>query len=60
MSASPQLETYVASDATATFGRPDFDGRWRTADEVHAMSLANLSGEYATILSTAEVLERFA
>jgi nicotinamidase-related amidase len=54
------FETYVVSDATATFGRADFDGRWRTADEVHAMSLANLSGEYATILSTAEVIERFA
>jgi nicotinamidase-related amidase len=53
------FETHVVSDATATFGRPDFDGRWRTADEVHAMSLANLSGEYATILTTEQVVARF-
>lgn len=49
------FETYVVSDATATFGKRDFDGRWRTADEVHAMSLANLSGEYATIVTAAEL-----
>jgi nicotinamidase-related amidase len=52
------FDTVVVSDATATFGRNDFAGRWRTADEVHAMSLANLNGEYATVLETAEVLRR--
>lgn len=52
--------TWVISDGTATFGRHDFAGHWRTAEEVHAMSLANLSGEYATIISTAEAVERFA
>lgn len=50
------FETFVISDATATFGRNDFDGRWRTAEEVHAMSLANLSGEYATVVTTREAL----
>lgn len=50
------FDTYVVSDATATFGRRDYDGRWRTAAEVHAMSLANLDGEYATIVATEEVL----
>jgi hypothetical protein len=44
------------ADATATFGRPDFAGQWRTAAEVHAMSLANLDGEYATVVTTAELL----
>jgi len=34
----------------------DYAGRMRSADEVHAMSLANLSGEYATIMDTREVL----
>ena len=53
------FDTWVIADATATFGRLDFDGRWRTADEVHALSLANLNGEYATIVSTAEVLRVF-
>ena len=50
------FDTYVVSDATATFGRRDFDGHWRSAAEVHAMSLANMSGEYATVVTTAEVL----
>ncbi len=48
--------TCVVSDATATFARRDHAGRLRTADEVHAMSLANLDGEYARIQTTAEVL----
>jgi len=51
------FDTYVVSDATATFGRRDYDGRWRTAAEVHAMSLANLDGEYARIVTTEEVLQ---
>jgi nicotinamidase-related amidase len=50
--------TYVVSDATATFGRYDYDGRWRTSAEVHAMSLANLNGEYATVICAAELLAR--
>lgn len=51
------FETAVVCDATATFGRRDFAGTWRSADEVHAMSLANLDGEYARIVMTADVLE---
>jgi nicotinamidase-related amidase len=50
------FETFVVEDACFTFGRKDWSGIWRTADEVHAMSLANLSGEYATVVRTAEVL----
>jgi nicotinamidase-related amidase len=48
--------TIVVSDATATFARPDFNGVLRSAEEVHAMSLANLKDEYAAIMTTAEVL----
>ncbi|HMK38148.1 MAG TPA: cysteine hydrolase family protein [Bacteroidota bacterium] len=50
------FRTVVVSDATFTFGRKDFQGRHRTAEEVHAMSLANLEGEYASVRSTGEVL----
>ena len=46
----------AGEDACFTFGRKDWSAVWRTADEVHAMSLANLSGEYATVIRTAEVL----
>ena len=49
------FRTFVVADATATFGRFDFRGQWRSADEVHAMSLANLQGEYATIVITDDV-----
>lgn len=46
----------VVADATFTFGKEDFSGTWRSAEEVHAMSLANLSGEYARIASTSDLL----
>jgi nicotinamidase-related amidase len=49
-------KTYVVSDATATFDKVDFYGNYHTAEEVQAMSLANLQGEYAVILSTKEIL----
>jgi len=45
MSGNLGYETYVVSDATATFDKVDFAGRHHDADEVHAMSLANLDGE---------------
>lgn len=50
--------TYVVADATATFGRRDYDGRWRTSAEVHAMSLANLDGEYAIVITAAALIGR--
>ncbi|HEY5810865.1 MAG TPA: cysteine hydrolase family protein [Povalibacter sp.] len=49
--------TFVVADAAYTFDKPDYQGRPRTADEVHAMSLANLQGEYATIVATQDLLE---
>jgi len=50
------FETYVVSDATFAFAKTDFDGRARTAEEVHAMALANLQGEYASVITAAEAL----
>jgi nicotinamidase-related amidase len=54
------FETYLVEDATFTFGRPDWNGLRRTAEEVHAMSLANLDGEYCTVIPTAVVLANLA
>lgn len=54
------FETCVVSDATFAFAKVDFDGRPRTAAEVHAMSLANLQGEYATVVPSTDVLKRLA
>ena len=50
------FHTLLVEDATFTFGRKDWHGTWRTADEVHAMSLANLDGEYCSVVRTGEVL----
>ena len=50
------FDTVVVEDATATFDKEDIRGRWVTAESVHALSLANLQGEYARILSTDDVL----
>ncbi len=50
------FDTFLVEDACFTFARKDWTGRLRTASEVHAMSLANLDGEYCTVTRTAEVL----
>ncbi len=50
------FETYLVSDATATFDRPGVDGRNRPAAEVHAAALSDLQGEFATVVDTASVL----
>ena len=50
------FETYVVSDATATFDRVARDGRSLPAEDVHAVSLASLSGEFATVVATDELL----
>ena len=56
MSGNLGFDTTVVSDGAYTFGRDDYSGRWRTAQEVHDLSLANLQGEYAQILSTDQLL----
>jgi nicotinamidase-related amidase len=49
--------TNVVSDATFAFDKIDYAGTLRVAAEVHAMSLANLEGEYAHIVSAQDVLD---
>lgn len=46
------FETQLVADACFTFGRKDWNGVMRSADEVHAMSLANLDGEYCRVIGT--------
>jgi nicotinamidase-related amidase len=50
------FETFIVSDATATFDCIGLDGRMRPATEVHASALSDLSGEFATIVDTATAL----
>lgn len=53
------FDAYLVADATATVDKKDLDGRLWSAEEVHALSLANMHGEYATVVSTDEVLSSF-
>ena len=50
------FQVSVAADACFAFARRDYTGALRSADEVHAMSLANLAGEYARVGATADLL----
>jgi nicotinamidase-related amidase len=50
------FDVRLVEDAVFTFGRKDWSGVFRTAGEVHAMSLAKLDGEYCTVTSTAAIL----
>jgi nicotinamidase-related amidase len=54
------FENYLVEDAVFTFGRKDWNGVARTASEVHAMSLANLDGEYCRVVTTRAVLAALA
>lgn len=47
---------YLVEDACFTFDRQDWNGVWRTAEEVHAMSLANMDGEYAVVVQASQIL----
>jgi nicotinamidase-related amidase len=51
------FDTWVAEDACFTFDKADYFGNARTAADVHAMSLGNLHGEYATVVSVKQILE---
>ena len=46
----------LAEDACFTFARKDWRGVSRSAEEVHALSLANLDQEYCRVATVAEVL----
>jgi nicotinamidase-related amidase len=50
------FDTWVAEDACFTFDKADYFGKLWAAEDVHAMSLGNLHGEYATVVSTAQIL----
>jgi nicotinamidase-related amidase len=52
--------TIVVSDATWATDKTDLRGRRWPAEDVHQLSLANMHGEYATVLDTASVLKALA
>ncbi len=48
--------TQVVADATFAFAKADYAGTHRSADDVHAMALSNLDGEYASITQVQDLL----
>jgi nicotinamidase-related amidase len=50
------FSTWVVSDATATFDRVGPDGIEHSAEQIHAIALSDLHGEFATVIDTARVI----
>lgn len=46
------FKVFIVEDGCFAFAKADYFGTAKTAQEVHAMSLANLDGEYAQIMSS--------
>jgi nicotinamidase-related amidase len=55
MSGNLGFKTYLVEDACWTFARLDYAGHLRSAEEVHAMSLANMDPEYCTVLRSDQI-----
>lgn len=51
------FDVILAADATATFDRT-FDGESFDAETIHRTALAQLDGEFATVMETEDLLER--
>ena len=45
-------DTFVVSDATATFNKKGIEGQNFTAELIHETALASLNGEFATVVTT--------
>jgi hypothetical protein len=50
------FDTRLVRDATWTFDRTGPDGDRHSAEDIHAMTLANLNGEFATIVTAGEAI----
>lgn len=54
------FDARLVRDATWTFDRIGPDGDAHSAEEIHAMTLSNLNGEFARIVTTADVIDSLA
>jgi nicotinamidase-related amidase len=59
MAANLGFDVTLISDATATFDRQGYDGARYSADDIHKINLVSLDGEFCTVRSTEEVLQKF-
>ncbi|MTW14154.1 isochorismatase family protein [Pseudoduganella eburnea] len=52
------FKTFVAEDGCYAYAQTDFDGVHRSPQEVHAMALSNLHGEYATVIKSQDAVSQ--
>jgi nicotinamidase-related amidase len=52
------FDTKVVRDATWAFEQVGIDGQPHAAEQVHEMSLANLAGEFAEVVTANEIIRR--
>ena len=50
------FDTYYVSDGVWAYGETGPDGKSHTPEEVHSMTLSNMHGEFASVVSTKEIL----
>lgn len=50
------FQAWLVADGCFTFARTDWNGTARSAEDVHAMSLANLDVEYCTVTTVNALL----
>ncbi|TVQ11097.1 MAG: cysteine hydrolase [Leptolyngbya sp. DLM2.Bin27] len=60
MAANLGFEVTLVADATATFERQGHDGSHYSAETMHNINLASLSGEFCAVRSTHQVLDALA
>ena len=52
------FKTFVAADGCYAYAQTDFEGVQRSPQEVHAMALSNLHGEYATVIQAQDAVSQ--
>jgi nicotinamidase-related amidase len=57
MASNYGYNTYLISDATATFDKVGINGEKYDAEQIHQISLASLKDEFSTILTSDEILK---
>ena len=58
MSGNYGYETYVVSDATATFDKKSLDGDHYSSGLVHTISLLSLNNEFAQIIDCKNLIKK--
>jgi len=59
MAGNLEFETYLVSDATATFNKKGIDGKEYSAELIHETALASLNNEFAIIITTDYLTQNF-